>query len=84
MIYLLVFTRGHAHHENADAAGRCEGPRDAGDAALAAHLAKHVASVCASERGGTGRAEDFSLAQVGDVTPGLLIERDIVAAMGRC
>ncbi len=44
--------------------------REAGDAALAAHLAAHVGKRLSilTERGGTGRAEDFSLVEVGDVS----------------
>ena len=59
--------------------------RDAGDAALAAHLAGHVGKRLRilTERGGTGRAEDFSLVQVGDIAPGLMIEREIVASDGK-
>jgi threonylcarbamoyladenosine tRNA methylthiotransferase MtaB len=59
--------------------------RDAGDAALAAHLARHVGQRVSilTERGGTGRAEDFSLVQVGDIAPGLLIDREIIASDGK-
>jgi threonylcarbamoyladenosine tRNA methylthiotransferase MtaB len=59
--------------------------RDAGDAALAAHLVQHVGRRLSilTERGGTGRAQDFSLVQVGDVPAGLLIEREICASDGK-
>ncbi len=59
--------------------------RDAGDAALAAHLATHVGQRLSilTERGGTGRAEDFSLVHVGDVPAGLLIEKNIMASDGK-
>jgi threonylcarbamoyladenosine tRNA methylthiotransferase MtaB len=59
--------------------------RDAGDAALAAHLAAHVGKRLniLTERGGTGRAADFSLVQMGDVRPGLLIEREIAGSDGK-
>ncbi len=59
--------------------------REAGDAALAAHLAVHVGKRLSilTERGGTGRAADFTLVQVGDVAAGLLIEKDIIASDGK-
>jgi threonylcarbamoyladenosine tRNA methylthiotransferase MtaB len=59
--------------------------RDAGDAALAAHLQKHVGQrlTILAERGGTGRAADFSLVDVGDMAAGVLIEREIIASDGK-
>jgi threonylcarbamoyladenosine tRNA methylthiotransferase MtaB len=59
--------------------------REAGDAALASHLARHVGRrlKILTERGGTGHTEDFAQVYVGDITPGLLIERDIVSSDGK-
>jgi threonylcarbamoyladenosine tRNA methylthiotransferase MtaB len=64
---------------------RAQRLRDAGDAALAAHLSRHIGKRLRilTERGGTGRAEDFSQVHVGDVLPGLLIEREIIASDGK-
>jgi len=64
---------------------RAQRLRNAGDQALALHLQAKVGQrlQILTERGGTGRAEDFSQVQVGDVPAGLLIEREIIASDGK-
>ncbi len=59
--------------------------RAAGDAALAAHLAVLVGQrlTILTERGGKGRAADFSLVEVGDMPAGMLIEREVFASDGK-
>ncbi len=54
--------------------------REAGDAALRAHLAAQTGKTLPvlTERGGTGRTEDFTRVKVGDVPPSNLI--DVVIA----
>jgi threonylcarbamoyladenosine tRNA methylthiotransferase MtaB len=54
--------------------------REAGDAALRAHLAAQTGKTLAvlTERGGTGRTEDFSRVKIGDVPPSQII--DVVIA----
>ncbi len=64
---------------------RAQRLRDAGDQALALHLRSKVGQrvQILTERGGSGRTEDFSQVQVGDVPAGLLIEREIIASDGK-
>jgi threonylcarbamoyladenosine tRNA methylthiotransferase MtaB len=59
--------------------------RDAGDAALVQHLATHVGRRLnvLTERGGTARAEDFSLVDVGDRPAGQLLEVEITGSDGK-
>jgi threonylcarbamoyladenosine tRNA methylthiotransferase MtaB len=54
--------------------------REAGDAALRAHLAAQTGKTLAvlTERGGTGRTEDYSRVKIGDVPPSQII--DVVIA----
>jgi threonylcarbamoyladenosine tRNA methylthiotransferase MtaB len=54
--------------------------RDAGDVALRAHLAAQTGKIfrVLTERGGTGRTEDFSRVNVGDIPPSQMI--DVVIA----
>ncbi len=54
--------------------------RQAGDAALARHLDRHVGTQASvlGERGGLGRTEDFSLVRLGDtVEPGRILRLDL-------
>ena len=50
--------------------------REAGDAALRAHLAAQTGKTLSvlTERGGTGRTEDFSRVKIGDVSPSRMID----------
>jgi len=64
--------------------------RDAGDGALARHLQKHIGKTLTvlTERGGTARAEDFSLVamnhvDLGDIEAGQLIEMEIAGSDGK-
>ncbi|WP_029031870.1 tRNA (N(6)-L-threonylcarbamoyladenosine(37)-C(2))-methylthiotransferase MtaB [Salinarimonas rosea] len=61
--------------------------RQAGEAALARHLASHVGARrrVLAERGGTGRTEDFSLVRFAGAAPepGALVEATIAATDGR-
>ncbi|WP_372424209.1 tRNA (N(6)-L-threonylcarbamoyladenosine(37)-C(2))-methylthiotransferase MtaB [Salinarimonas chemoclinalis] len=61
--------------------------REAGEAALASHLATHVGARrrVLAERGGTGRTEDFSLVRFAAEAPepGALVETTIAATDGR-
>ncbi|MGH6936867.1 MAG: tRNA (N(6)-L-threonylcarbamoyladenosine(37)-C(2))-methylthiotransferase MtaB, partial [Methylocella sp.] len=54
--------------------------REAGDAALRAHLSAQTGNTLPvlTERGGTGRTEDFSRVNIGDVPPSQII--DVVIA----
>ena len=54
--------------------------RDAGDVALRAHLAAQTGKIfrVLTERGGTGRTEDFSRVKIGDIPPSQMI--DVVIA----
>ncbi len=49
--------------------------REAGDAALRAHLAAQTGKIfrVLTERGGTGRTEDFSRVKIGDIPPSQMI-----------
>jgi threonylcarbamoyladenosine tRNA methylthiotransferase MtaB len=64
---------------------RAQRLRAAGDAALANHLAAQVGKVLPvlTERGGTGRTEDFSIVRIGPVAPSRLIDVAIVASDGK-
>jgi len=64
---------------------RAQRLREAGDAALAAHLAAQVGKVVRvlSERGGIGHAEDFSAVRIGPVESSRLIDVEIVASDGK-
>jgi threonylcarbamoyladenosine tRNA methylthiotransferase MtaB len=66
-------------------AGRARGLRQAGDAALARHLAAQVDKTLPLlvERGGVARAEDFTKVRVGDVPAGQLIVAEIVERDGK-
>ncbi len=60
--------------------------RQAGDAALARHLDRHVGrrALVLAERGGRGRLEDFSLVRLDDaVEPGRILSRQIIRHDGR-
>ncbi|HKH81945.1 MAG TPA: tRNA (N(6)-L-threonylcarbamoyladenosine(37)-C(2))-methylthiotransferase MtaB [Methylovirgula sp.] len=66
-------------------AGRAKRLREAGDAALARHLAAQVGKrlTLLAERGGVARAEDFTKVRVGDVPAGQLIAAEIVGQDGK-
>ena len=59
--------------------------RTAGEAALHAHLHAQIGKTLSvlTERGGIGRAEDFTPVQIGALAPGRLIEARIVGTDGR-
>jgi threonylcarbamoyladenosine tRNA methylthiotransferase MtaB len=59
--------------------------RLSGDAALRQHLAAQTGKVLRvlTERGGTGRSEDFSRVKVGDLPPSQMIDRVIVGNDGK-
>jgi threonylcarbamoyladenosine tRNA methylthiotransferase MtaB len=59
--------------------------REAGAAALRAHLAAQTGKVLRvlTERGGTGRTEDFSRVRIGDVPPSQMIEMVIAGNDGK-
>ena len=59
--------------------------RDCGDAALRAHLVAQTGKVVRvlTERGGTGRAEDFTRVRVGNVPPSQMIEMAITGNDGK-
>jgi threonylcarbamoyladenosine tRNA methylthiotransferase MtaB len=59
--------------------------REAGDAALRAHLAAQTGKVLKvlTERGGTGRTVDFSRVKIGDVPPSQMIEMVIAGNDGK-
>jgi threonylcarbamoyladenosine tRNA methylthiotransferase MtaB len=59
--------------------------REAGDAALGVHLALQTGKTLPvlSERGGTGRTEDFSRVKIGDVPPSQMINAAILGNDGR-
>ncbi len=60
--------------------------RQAGDAALARHLDRHVGTraLVLAERGGRGRLEDFSFVRLDDaVEPGRILSRQIIRHDGR-
>jgi threonylcarbamoyladenosine tRNA methylthiotransferase MtaB len=66
-------------------AGRAKRLRQAGDAALARHLAAQVGRklTLLTERGGVARTEDFTKARVGDVPAERLIAAEIVGQDGK-
>ncbi|HEY8032147.1 MAG TPA: radical SAM protein, partial [Methylocella sp.] len=59
--------------------------REAGDVALRAHLAAQAGKVLRvlTERGGTGRTEDFSRVKIGEVPPSRMIEMVITGNDGK-
>ncbi|MGA7657208.1 MAG: radical SAM protein, partial [Methylocella sp.] len=59
--------------------------REAGDAALRAHLAAQTGKIfrVLTERGGTGRTEDFSRVNVGDIPPSQMIDVIIAGNDGK-
>jgi len=59
--------------------------REAGEAALASHLEKHIGKklTVLTERGGLARTEDFSLVAVGDVEAGQMLEVEITGSDGK-
>jgi threonylcarbamoyladenosine tRNA methylthiotransferase MtaB len=59
--------------------------REAGDAALRTHLAAQTGKVLRvlTERGGTGRTEDFSRVRIGDVPSSQMIEMVITGTDGK-
>jgi threonylcarbamoyladenosine tRNA methylthiotransferase MtaB len=59
--------------------------REAGDVALRMHLASQTGKTLPilSERGGTGRTEDFSRVKIGDVPPSQIINAVILGNDGR-
>jgi threonylcarbamoyladenosine tRNA methylthiotransferase MtaB len=59
--------------------------RETGAAALRAHLAAQTGKVLTvlTERGGTGRTEDFCLVKIGDVAPSQMIEMVIAGNDGK-
>ncbi len=66
-------------------AARARRLREAGDAALRAHLAAQVGKRLAllAERGGVARAEDFTKVRIGDVPAGEMITAQIVGRDGK-
>ena len=59
--------------------------REAGDAALRAHLAAQTGKIfrVLTERGGTGRTEDFSRVKIGDIPPSQMIDVIIAGNDGK-
>jgi threonylcarbamoyladenosine tRNA methylthiotransferase MtaB len=59
--------------------------REAGDAALRAHLAAQTGKIfrVLTERGGTGRTEDFSRVKIGDIPPSQMIDMVIAGNDGK-
>jgi threonylcarbamoyladenosine tRNA methylthiotransferase MtaB len=66
-------------------AARAKRLRQAGDAALARHLAAQVGKqlTLLTERGGVARAEDFTKVCTGDLPAGQIIAADVVAQDGK-